>query len=247
MKTAITIWLVGASLLVTPLYSQTREYGGLGEGWTTALGGEGIRFGWRMFTAPQLEEICPSMEVAEKLRVSVTPLVLVVGESFAVERLTIHAIDREGQAIGPVPIALLTDSAAAELLNLNSDTLSTGRIFPIKAGDFHIRVQTICTVESGKMPENAYIQVRSLNRAEIPPVLLSRSQKNGRIRIDYSPGATETSVPSGPTRTTIVCGPGETAETRAATRPCFVMLITSTSTVPDDARPRCTGDAFWEQ
>ncbi len=158
MKTAITIWLVGASLLVTPLYSQTREYGGLGEGWTSALGGEGIRFGWRMFTAPQLEEICPSMEV-QKLRVSATPLVLVVGESFAVERLTIHAIDREGQAIGPVPISLLTDSAAAELLSLNSDTLSAGRMFPLKAGDFHIRVQTICTVEGEKMPENAYIQV----------------------------------------------------------------------------------------
>ena len=159
MKAAITIWLVGASLLITPLHSQTRQYGGLGEGWTSAPGGEGIRFGSRMFTAPQMEEICPGLEVPETLKVSRTPLVLVVGESFPVERLTIHAMDGERREIPPVPIALLTGAAAAELLDLNSDTLSSGRIFPIEAGDFHIRVQTICTVRPHNVPVNAIIQV----------------------------------------------------------------------------------------
>ena len=144
---------------MTPLHSQTREYGGLGEGWTSAPGEEGIRFAWRMFSAPQFEEICPFLETPEKLMVSGSPLVLVVGEPFVVERLTIHGIDREGQAIAPVPIALLTDAAAAEILYLNSDTLSSGRIFPVQTGDFQIRVQTICTIEPGSTPNNTFIEV----------------------------------------------------------------------------------------
>jgi len=159
MKMAVTIWFAGAALLLPPLHSQTREYGGIGEGWTSVPGNEGIRFAWRMFTAPQFEEICPFMQTPEKLRISDSPLVLVVGEPFVVERLTIHGIDRKGQAIDPVPIALLTDAAAAEILYLNSDTWSSGRISPVQAGDFQIRIQTICTDESDSTPKNAFLEV----------------------------------------------------------------------------------------
>ena len=112
-----------------------------------------------MFTAPQLGEICPSMDVPAKLSVPDTTLRLVVGEWFSLSRLTIHALDSEGRAIGPVPIALLTENAAATILDLHSDTLSGGRVLPIRAGDFQLLVQTICTVHTDNMPVEAFIPV----------------------------------------------------------------------------------------
>ena len=99
------------------------------------------------------------MAVPAKLSVPDRTLRLVVGEWFSLDRLTIRALNREGRAIGPVPIALLTENTAAELLDLNSDTVSGGRVFPIRAGDFHLRVQTICGEMPGDMPVEAFIQV----------------------------------------------------------------------------------------
>ena len=136
-------------------HSQTPEYGGLAEAWTSVPGSEGIRAGWRMLTAPQLADICPSMGVPVKLSVPDTTLRLVVGEWFSLNRLTIHARDSEGRAISPVPIALLTENAAATILDLHSDTLSGGRVLPIGAGDFRLLIQTICD----DTPVEAFIQV----------------------------------------------------------------------------------------
>ena len=138
-------------------HAQTPGYGGLGEAWTSVPGSEGIRAGWRIFTAPQLEEICPNMGVPAKLSVPDTTLRLVVGEWFSLNRLTIHALDSDGRAISPVPIALLTENAAATILLLNSDTLSGGRVLPIRAGDFHLRVQTICGDMPGDMSVETFI------------------------------------------------------------------------------------------
>ena len=97
-----------------------------------------------MFTAPQLTEICPTMGAPAKLVVPDRTLRLVVGEWFFFSHLTIYAVDSEGQAINPVPIGLLVESPAVEILNLRSDILSGGRLLPIRAGEFRLRVQTIC-------------------------------------------------------------------------------------------------------
>ncbi len=145
-------------------HSQTPEHGGIGEAWTSVPGGEGIRAGWRMFTAPQLADICPSMGVPAKLRVPDTPLRLVVGEWFSLNRLTIHALDSEGRGISPVPIALLAESSAAKILDLHTGTLSGGRVLPIGTGDFHIRVQTICGDMPGDPPVEAFIQVTAVEQ-----------------------------------------------------------------------------------
>ena len=118
-------------------YSQMLDYGGNGEGWTSTPGSEGIRVGSRMFTAPQLTENlsdhgCPRRSLLFPDRT----LRLVVGEWFSLNHLTIYAVDSEGQAINPVPMGLLVESPAVEILNLRSDTLSDGRLLPIRAGDF---------------------------------------------------------------------------------------------------------------
>ena len=97
------------------------------------------------------------MGVPAKLSVPDTTLRLVVGEWFSLNRLTIHALDSDGRAISPVPIALLTENAAATILLLNSDTLSGGRVLPIRAGDFHLRVQTICGDMPGDMSVETFI------------------------------------------------------------------------------------------
>lgn len=156
----LAISFLGMSGLFGLAYSQTLVYGGIGEAWTSAPGSEGIRVGSRMFTAPQLTEICPTMGVPAMLIFPDRTLRLVVGEWFFLNRLTIRAVDREDRAINPVPIGLLTESPAEEILSLGSDALSAGRLLPIRAGDFRLRVQTICD----DRPVEAFIPVTVVER-----------------------------------------------------------------------------------
>ena len=156
----LAISFFGMSGLSGLAYSQVLDYGGNGEGWTSTPGSEGVRVGSRMFTAPQLTEICPIMGVPAKLVVPDRTLRLVVGEWFFLNHLTIYAVDSEGRAINPVPMGLLVESPAIEILNLRSDTLSGGRLLPIRAGDFRLRVQTICD----DRPVEAFIQVTVVER-----------------------------------------------------------------------------------
>ena len=160
----LAISCLGTSALFGWAYSQTVVYGGIGEAWTSEPGSEGIRAGSRIFTAPQLTEICPAMGVPAMLIFPDRTLQLVVGEWFFLNRLTIRAVDREGRAINPVPIGFLTESPGEEILNLRSDTLVGGRLLPIRAGDFRLRVQTICTVRTGNVPVEAFIPVTVVER-----------------------------------------------------------------------------------
>ena len=160
----LAISFLGTSALFGWAYSQTVVYGGLAEAWTSEPGSEGIRAGSRIFTAPQLTEICPTMGVPAMFIFPDRTLRLVVGEWFLLNRLTIRAVDPEGRAISPVPIGLLTESPAEEILDLRSDTLSGGRLLPIRAGDFRLRVQTICTINTDNMPVEAFIPVTVVER-----------------------------------------------------------------------------------
>lgn len=136
------IILLGIHSLSGLAYLQDSAYGGVGEGWTSVSESEGIKVAARMFTAPQLEDICMRVQVPATQWVPEPAIRLRVGDSFALNRLRIHALDREGRALGPLPIQLIVENAGAR--NLDLDALGQMQIRPLVTGAVRFRVQTIC-------------------------------------------------------------------------------------------------------
>lgn len=119
----------------------------LAEGYTSRDKQAGIVAAQRMFSAPSIAEICTPLESPARLVVTVAePVRLVRGQWFSYGRLGVVAVDSSDRVLPPVPIALEVEEVTPELLNLRSDLTADpdGKVLPVRAGDFHFRLKTIC-------------------------------------------------------------------------------------------------------
>jgi gamma-glutamylcyclotransferase (GGCT)/AIG2-like uncharacterized protein YtfP len=139
-------FLINAHIWAGSVYVQESDYAGVGEGWTSTIAGEGIRIAGRMFTAPELAEICDEFEDPAGLAVRETEVELRLGESLALSSLTIHALDRESRALDPIPISMIVENEGANILDLAA--LREMNVSPLRPGSVRFRVQAICGNES---------------------------------------------------------------------------------------------------
>jgi len=117
----------------------------IAEAFTSETQQHGIEVGYRIFSAPDMGEICAKAERPARLVAQKVPITLRVREWFLLDRLIILAEDAEGQQLPPVPITLEVEDKEPPLLNLRSDMIAEARVLPVRAGSFRFRARTICS------------------------------------------------------------------------------------------------------
>jgi hypothetical protein len=118
----------------------------LAEGLTSATITEGIRVAPRQFTASQLVEACKDPRVVERLDVAPNPLEMRADGRYALNSLSVVAINAADVAMEGLPIVLEAEEANPPIIALRSDDpdLSVGRLHALRAGTFQMRIRTMC-------------------------------------------------------------------------------------------------------
>jgi len=107
---------------------------------------EGIRVAPRMFAASQLVEACKDPRVVERLEVAPNPLEMREDGRYALNSLSVVAVNGADVAMAGVPIVLEAEEISPPVVQLRSDDpdLNAGRLHALRAGAFQMRVRTIC-------------------------------------------------------------------------------------------------------
>jgi hypothetical protein len=144
-KPALVVVLLSA--MAVPAFAQGDVLPGfvtVVEGFTSANRTTGIVAAYRMFSLPALAKTCEEAARPFKLVAPNAAVPLHLGERFPLSRLVVVGVDRTGHVLRPVPIMIEVDSTNPLLLNLRTDMISDGHIWPIATGKFRFRVRTIC-------------------------------------------------------------------------------------------------------
>lgn len=157
-RTAVTGAMIGASVGAVLGYTfgkvKAREAGAPGgpyfvvvaEGLTSPTLTEGIRVARRQFAASQLVEACRDPRIAERLEVAPNPLEMRADGRYALNSLSVVAIDGADVAMEALPIVLEAEETNPPMIALRSDDpdLNAGRLHALRAGTFQLRIRTMC-------------------------------------------------------------------------------------------------------
>jgi len=113
-----------------------------------------------MFSAPDFPRVCKDAHRVARLDAPTASVALQVNEWFPLDRLVIIALDKSGQPVGSVPIAIEVEEKAPPLLDLGSDRIADARVLPIRAGKFRFRARMICSGTSAQVFINATVRER---------------------------------------------------------------------------------------
>jgi hypothetical protein len=119
----------------------------LAEGYTSIGREAAIDMMPRRFSAPTFADICARLEGPVRIVVvTPTPLRLVTGQPFAYSQLVIVAVDASGGVLPPVPVAMEVEETSPTFLDLHSQLTGdpNSGILPVREGDFHFRIRTLC-------------------------------------------------------------------------------------------------------
>jgi len=116
------------------------------EGLTAPSLAEGIRVAPRMFAPSQIVAACRIPRAVARLEAASEVLDLQVGERFALTSLRIVAVNAANLSMPDVPITIEAEDMNPPVLQLRSDDpdLDHGRIHPLNAGIFRMRIRTMC-------------------------------------------------------------------------------------------------------
>lgn len=128
--------------------ARERYFVQIAEGLTSATITEGIRVAPRKFSAPALGGVCQAAVVVRRLAVAPRTLELSRGTPYALNSLSVVAVDGSDVAVPGLPIVLEVEDRVPPVLALRSDNsdLNEGRLVAVDAGRFRIRIRTICGI-----------------------------------------------------------------------------------------------------
>ncbi len=123
-----------------------RYYVQVAEGLTSPSLTEGIRVAPRRFAASQLVEACKDPLVVARLEVAPNPLELREDGRYELSSLSVVAVNAADVAMSPMPIVLEVEERSPPVVQLRSDDpdLNAGRLHVVRAGEFRMRVRTMC-------------------------------------------------------------------------------------------------------
>lgn len=133
---------------LVPSLPKETQFVTIAEGMTSTSPQEGIRVGYRMFTAPDLQAACTNSKQPASLFFRNASLLLRIGRRFHLGQLVVLAVNGSGQILPPVPIALDAELKDPPLLDLKSDSLSDTSILPLASGRLRLRARTVCPSQS---------------------------------------------------------------------------------------------------
>ena len=116
------------------------------EGLTSATITDGIRVAPRAFTASQLVEACRDPRVVDRLEVAPNPLEMREDGRYALNSLSVVAVNGADVAMAGVPIVLEAEEVNPPVVQLRSDDpdLNVGRLHAVRTGFFQMRIRTMC-------------------------------------------------------------------------------------------------------
>jgi len=155
MVLALILWLL-QNPAATPVWW---GWPTVAEAWTAANERATIDAGYRLFSAPDMAEMCaraPSpARLVEKDRVT-----LYVGEWFGFSSLRIVAVDAAGRPLPPVPVMLEVEEVDPPLFRLSNDMIGYGGVTPARTGRFRFHARTICPETSADVVFPAVVRKR---------------------------------------------------------------------------------------
>lgn len=139
---AISVAIAGCALKPKP----KRYFVHVAEGLSSPSVTEGISVAPRMFTASQLTEACRKYVRVDRLNVAPKVLELAPGNTYALNSLTVVAVNPAEVAVPGVPIVVEAEDSNPPILQLRSDDpdLNAGRLRVVGTGEFRVRVRTTC-------------------------------------------------------------------------------------------------------
>ena len=107
---------------------------------------EGIRVAPRLFSASQLVEACKDPRIVERLDVAPNPLEMREDGRYALNTLSVVAINGADVAMANVPIVLEAEEVSPPVVQLRSDDpdINAGRLHALRTGLFQMRIRTMC-------------------------------------------------------------------------------------------------------
>ena len=116
------------------------------EGLTSATLTESIRVAPRGFTSSQLVEACRDPRVVARLEVAPDPLEMREDGRYALNSLSVVAVNYADVAMEGVPIVLEAEEVSPPVVQLRSDNvdLNAGRLHAVRTGYFQMRIRTMC-------------------------------------------------------------------------------------------------------
>jgi hypothetical protein len=129
------------------------------EAWTAPNEHSTIDSGYRMFSAPDMGDICARAPSPARL-VAKGRVILRVGEWFDLSSLRIVAVDAAWHALSPVPIHLDVEAIYPPLFSLSNDVIGHGGVTPTRPGRFRFRARTICRGTSAEVRVPAVVRAR---------------------------------------------------------------------------------------
>lgn len=135
---------LGACLLVSLSISPVLagQWVPVAEAWTAPDERSTITAAQRMFSAPDLTDICPRTPVPKRL-VAPTRVTVERGRAFDVSGLRVRATDEAGQTAAPVPIVIEAADADREWFDRGTETPGASLVIR-RTGRFRLRARTIC-------------------------------------------------------------------------------------------------------
>jgi hypothetical protein len=129
------------------------------QAWTAPNGESTIDSGYRMFTTPDMGDICARAPSPARL-VAKGRVMLRVGQWFNFSSLRITAVDAAGRTLQPVPVDLDVEEVYPPLFSLSNDVIGYGGVTPTRAGRFKFRARTIYLGTSAEVFVPAVVRQR---------------------------------------------------------------------------------------
>jgi len=130
------------------------DYAQIAEGYTSASRGGSVEGAVRMFSAPDMADVCARAGTVMSLRAAAR-IAGRVGEPIPYTKLKVDALDVHRVLVPKVPIAIESE-VGSEVLDTRQDHIGADSVTPIQAGTVRLRIRTICDAPGGE----AFITVR---------------------------------------------------------------------------------------
>jgi hypothetical protein len=127
------------------------DYGHLAEGYTSAFAGGPIEAGYRMFSAPDLGDVCGRARADAVKSLRAAPRVDGrVGDPLPYTAFKVDALDVHGVLVPRVPIAV-ESYLWSEVLDTRQDHIGGDTVTPTQPGTISVRIRTICDAPGGEV------------------------------------------------------------------------------------------------
>lgn len=132
---------------------------------------------FRMFSAPDFVQLCAGA-APRQLKKPAEPLLLYVGEPFALARVQVVALDAKSGRLDQVPLIIDVDVGNPRLFDRISIVNNTTVLTPLREGALRMRIRGMCEPP----PKALYLHATAIARGAVSSIAPQNSRCTARVR-----------------------------------------------------------------